>query len=121
MPFEVKAWVHGRLVKASADTAKEVFALAVEWQVANCAWGLSISDGSRRFTIAEFAWAMASEEIANTARDGRRICNAVDLIFAGVAGDERVQPSNITPRCVALGQPTPANGAEVVGRARPID
>jgi hypothetical protein len=72
MPFEVKAWVYGRLTKANAASAKEAFALAVEWQVANCAWELSISDGNRCFTIAEFAWAMASEEIATTARDARR-------------------------------------------------
>ena len=71
MPFEVKGRVYGRLLKANADTAKEVFAIAVEWQVANCAWDLSISDGSRSFTVAEFAWAMASDEIANTARDDR--------------------------------------------------
>jgi len=68
MPFEVKGRVYGRLLKANADTAKEVFAIAVEWQVANCAWDLSISDGSRSFTVAEFAWAMASHEIAATVR-----------------------------------------------------
>jgi hypothetical protein len=72
MPFEVKAWVYGRLQTAYAASAKEAFALAVEWQVVNCAWGVSISDGCRRFTVAEFAWAMASEEIAATALDARR-------------------------------------------------
>ena len=72
MPFEVKSWVYGRLLKSNADTAKEAFALAVEWQGANCAWGLSISDGSRRFTVAEFAWSMAAEEIATTVRDSCR-------------------------------------------------
>jgi hypothetical protein len=71
MAFEVKGRVYGRLLKANADTAKEVFAIAVEWQVANCAWDLTISDGSRSFSVAEFAWTMASDEIANTARDDR--------------------------------------------------
>jgi hypothetical protein len=77
MPFEVNAWVYGRLLKANADTAKEVFAIAVEWQVVNCAWGVAISHGSRRFTIAEFAWAMASEEIAATARNGRQTAETI--------------------------------------------
>lgn len=72
MPFEVKGWVYGRLQTAFATSAKEAFALAVELQVANCAWGVSISNGSSRFTVAEFAWAMASEEIAITARDAHR-------------------------------------------------
>jgi hypothetical protein len=72
MPFEVNAWVSGSFQTAYAPSAKEAFALAVEWQVANCAWGLSISDGSRRFTVAEFAWAMAAEEIATTVRDSCR-------------------------------------------------
>jgi len=72
MPFEVKAWVYGRLQTSLAASGKEAFALAVEWQVANCAWGVSISDGCRRFTVAEFACAMASEEIAATALDARR-------------------------------------------------
>jgi hypothetical protein len=66
MPFEVKAYLYGRSQTAHTDSAKEAFALAVEWQVADCGWGISISDGSKRFTIAEFAWAMASEEIATT-------------------------------------------------------
>ena len=72
MPFEVKACVYGRFLTAYADTAKEAFAIAVDWQVAKCAWGISISEGSRRSTVAEFAWAMASEEIAATVRDSRR-------------------------------------------------
>ena len=72
MPFEVKAWVYGRLQTAYAASAKEAFALAVEWQVVNCAWGVSIGDGTRHFTVAEFAWAMASEEIATIARDAHR-------------------------------------------------
>jgi hypothetical protein len=68
MAFEVQGWVLGRLVTAEAETAKEAFAKAVEWQVVNCAWGVTISDHRRIFTIAEFSWTMASEEIANTMR-----------------------------------------------------
>ncbi len=72
MPFEVKAYLYGRSQTAHTDSAREAFALAVEWQVADCGWGISISDGSKRFTIADLAWAMASEEIAITASDSGR-------------------------------------------------
>lgn len=68
MAFEVRGWVFGRLLTVEAETAKDAFAKAVEWQVANCAWGVTISDGQKRFTIAEFSWTMASQEIANTMR-----------------------------------------------------
>ena len=68
MAFEVQGNVFGRFVTAEAETAKEAFAKAVEWQVVNCARGVTISDGRKSFTIAEFSWAMASEEIENTMR-----------------------------------------------------
>jgi hypothetical protein len=71
MSFEVLGWVHDRLLTANAATAEEAFATAVEWHVANSAKGVSISDGSRRLTVAEFSWAMASQAIANTARPDR--------------------------------------------------
>jgi hypothetical protein len=72
MPFEVLGWAHDRLLSANAETAEEAFATAVKWHVARNAKGVSISDGSRRFTVAEFSWAMASREIADTARQSRR-------------------------------------------------
>ena len=68
MAFEVRGWVFGRLTTADAESAKEAFAKAVEWQVVHCAWGVTISDGRRRFTVAEFSWTMASQEIADTMR-----------------------------------------------------
>ena len=68
MAFEIRGWLFGRLTTADAETAKEAFAKAVEWQVANCAWGVTISDGRSSFTVAEFSWSMASQEIANTMR-----------------------------------------------------
>jgi hypothetical protein len=62
-----KAGYLERLVTANAETAKEAFAKAVEWHVAKRFRGVSISDGHKSFTIAEFAWTMASQEIADTA------------------------------------------------------
>ena len=67
MPFVVKAHIDDLMQTASAETAKEAFAKAVEWHVAKRFRGVSISDGHKSFTIAEFAWTMASQEIADTA------------------------------------------------------
>jgi hypothetical protein len=66
MPFVVKAHIDDLMLTASAGTAKEAFAKAVEWHVAQGFRGVSISDGHKRFTVAEFSWTMASQEIANT-------------------------------------------------------
>jgi hypothetical protein len=72
MSFEIKGSVDDCIVTAHAETAKEAFAKAVEWQVANGVCGVSISDGGRRFTVAEFSWKMASAEMAETMRQARR-------------------------------------------------
>jgi hypothetical protein len=67
MPFVVKADIDNVMLTANAGTAKEAFAKAVEWHVAQSLVDVSISDGIRSFTIAEFASAMASLDFANTA------------------------------------------------------
>ena len=72
MSFEIRGRVEDCILTAHAETAKEAFAKAVEWQVANGIRGVSISDGSRRFTVAEFSWKMASQEIASTTKQRRR-------------------------------------------------
>ncbi len=76
MPFDIKGCVDDCLLTASAETAKEAVAKAVEWQVANGIRGVSISDGGRRFTVAEFSWKMASAEITDTVRQSRRSTRA---------------------------------------------
>lgn len=68
MSFEVFGWVQDRLLTANAATAEEAFATAVEWHVINSAKGVSISDGSRRLTVAEFSWAIASQAIQGRSR-----------------------------------------------------
>ena len=70
MPFVVKAHIDDLMLTANAETAKKAFAKAVEWHVAKGFRGVSISDGHKRFTIAEFSWKMASQEIANTVDAG---------------------------------------------------
>ena len=71
MSFVVKAHVDDLTLTVNAKTAKEAFAKAVEWHVIKGFGGISISDGHKRFTIAEFSWTMASQEIANTVRRRR--------------------------------------------------
>ena len=66
MPFSVKAYHSDHPLTVTKETAKEAFAKAVEWHVTKGFRGISISDGQKRFTIAEFSWTMASQEIANT-------------------------------------------------------
>jgi hypothetical protein len=66
MPFVVKANIDGLTLTVNAETAKDAFAKAVEWHVVKGFRNISISDGYKRFTIAEFAWTMASQEIAHT-------------------------------------------------------
>ena len=66
MPFVVKSHIDDVMLSAKEGTAKEAFAKAIEWHVAQHLTDISISDGVRSFTIAEFASAMASLEIENT-------------------------------------------------------
>lgn len=66
MAFVVKAHIDDVMLTANAETAKEAFAKAVEWHVAERFADVTISDGVRSFTIAEFSSAMASLDIANT-------------------------------------------------------
>jgi hypothetical protein len=73
MPFVVKAHIDDLMQTASAETAKEAFAKAVEWHVVKGFRGVSIRDGHKRFTIAEFAWTMASQEIADTTAAAGRL------------------------------------------------
>ena len=66
MPFMVKAFYDHHPLTLTSETAKEAFAKAVEWQLIERFTGVSISDGIKKYTIAEFASVMALKEIANT-------------------------------------------------------
>ena len=66
MPFLVQATIDDHTLAVTTETAKEAFAKAVEWHVVERLNDISISDGIKSFTIAEFASAMALAEIANT-------------------------------------------------------
>ena len=55
MSFSVKAYVDDHVITATAETAKDAFAKAVEWQVVHKLADVSISDGERSYSIAEFS------------------------------------------------------------------
>ena len=66
MPFLVQANIDDRTQAVATETAKEAFAKAVEWHVVQRSINVTISDGTKSYTIAEFSSAMALLEIANT-------------------------------------------------------
>jgi hypothetical protein len=49
----------------TCETAKEAFAKAVEWKVIQFA-DVSISEGTKSYTVTEFASFMALKEVADT-------------------------------------------------------
>ncbi len=55
MPFFVKAYVDDHVLTVSVETAKQAFAKAVEWQVADQLTDVSISDGTDNYSIDEFS------------------------------------------------------------------
>ena len=66
MPFLVQANVDDHTVAVTTETAKEAYAKAVEWHVVERFTDVSINDGARNYSIAEFSSEMALLEIANT-------------------------------------------------------
>ena len=66
MPYFVEAYADDCKVSATGWTAKDAFAVAVEWRIVRRLSFVSISDGSTSYSIAEFTSAMALQEIADT-------------------------------------------------------
>jgi hypothetical protein len=66
MPFLVQAYVDDHTLSATAETAKVAFAKAIEWHVVERLADVSISDGTRSYSIVEFSSVMALIEIAST-------------------------------------------------------
>ncbi|MBR1246135.1 hypothetical protein JQ609_04225 [Bradyrhizobium sp. AUGA SZCCT0169] len=61
MPFTVFADVDDHLVSATAESAKEAFAKAVEWQVVRKLADVTISDGIKHYSIDEFSSIIAND------------------------------------------------------------
>jgi hypothetical protein len=73
MPFLAQADLDDHTLGVTTQTAKEAFAKAVEWHVVERFSNVTISDGTKSYTIAEFSSVMALLEIANTVdADGTR-------------------------------------------------
>jgi hypothetical protein len=66
MIFRVHAHVDYHMFEATAKTARDAFAKAIEWHVVGRLTDISISAGTRSYSIAEFASVMALAEIAKT-------------------------------------------------------
>jgi len=66
MSFLVEARLDDYTLSASAVTAKEAFAKAIEWQVAERFTNVTISDSTNTYSIDEFASTMALREIGET-------------------------------------------------------
>ena len=60
MSFVVKAYVDVHVLSVTTETAKEAFAKAVEWQVVERFTDISISDGIKSYSIAEFSSVLVS-------------------------------------------------------------
>ena len=68
MSFSVQATVDGHIILAPANTAKDAFAKAVDWQVSKGFVDITISHGRENYSIAQFSEKMALAEIAVTER-----------------------------------------------------
>ena len=66
MPFLVQGSINDHTLAVTTATAKEAFAKAVEWQVAQRFTDISIYDGVTNYSIDAFSLAMALLEIART-------------------------------------------------------
>jgi len=64
--LSVHAQNHGQERSTTAETAKDAFAKAIEWRIVGRLADVSISDGTRCYSIVEFSSVMALAEIANT-------------------------------------------------------
>jgi hypothetical protein len=67
--FRSFLFTHISMVTSSpvtAETAKDAFAKAIEWRVVGRLADVSISDGTRSYSIVEFSSVMALAEIADT-------------------------------------------------------
>ncbi|HEX2654719.1 MAG TPA: hypothetical protein VHN11_13830 [Xanthobacteraceae bacterium] len=68
MAFTICATVDDHRILAPAETAKEAFAKAIQWQVVQQFADVVIRDGSKDYSIAEFSAKMALAEITVTER-----------------------------------------------------
>lgn len=63
--FAIQIHIDNHTLSATPEAAKETFARAVEWQVAHTLAHVTIGDGVRSYSIADFASAITLLDIAN--------------------------------------------------------
>jgi hypothetical protein len=73
MKFVVKAFYDDHVLTVTTGPAKDAFAKAIEWHIVERFTNVSISDGIKAFTIAEFASVMALTEIRNTVEAASKV------------------------------------------------
>jgi len=66
MPFTVQAYIDDHRLSVTTETAKDAFAKAVEWYVAERLSNVTISDGNKSYAVSEFSSVMALQQIADT-------------------------------------------------------
>jgi hypothetical protein len=66
MPFSVQAYIDDHRLSVTTETAKDAFAKAVEWHIAERLSNVTISDGNKSYTGSEFSSVMALQQIADT-------------------------------------------------------
>ena len=64
MPFVVKAFIDDHALTVSLETEKEALAQAVEWHVVQRLGDISISQGSRSYSIEEFSALVAQRGLS---------------------------------------------------------
>jgi hypothetical protein len=66
MPYLVQGRIDDHTLAVTTDTAKQAFAKVIEWHVAERFSDVSIFDGAKMYSSAEFASVMSLREIENT-------------------------------------------------------
>jgi hypothetical protein len=66
MPFVVRGFHNNNSLTLTSATAKDAFAKAIEWHLIERFTSVSISDGTKDYTIAEFSLAMALNDVSTT-------------------------------------------------------
>jgi len=83
--FLVQAYVDDHVLTATAETAKDAFAKAVEWHIVGKLTDVSIKVGASTYTIPEFSLMMALREMANTIQNCSLSEDAGEEVRAGDA------------------------------------
>jgi hypothetical protein len=77
MPFSVQACLDDHTLAVTAATAKDAFAMAIEWHKSGRFTSVSINDSTKSYSINAFALAMSLLDIAKTVNSASEGTNEV--------------------------------------------